>query len=197
MIDKNPDGPAARLEAAARDEVLAYGVRRATATSIARRAGVSRMTVYRHSGGVQQLVLDALFAEFRRLAEGARTTATGAHAREIITTTCLESVRVLRDAELVRALRQHDPELLLPYVIDHFGRGQELLRELLVEAITEGQRDGSVRDVEPPLAALTLLLALESFVLSAAVVPQLADQGAVDAEVVELVDRYLSPEVGA
>ena len=52
------------LLAAVREEVLAYGVRRATATSIAARAGVSRMTVYRRGGGVKQLVLDALSREF-------------------------------------------------------------------------------------------------------------------------------------
>ena len=41
--------------------------RRATATSIAKRAGVSRMTVYRRGGGVKQLVLDALSREFDTL----------------------------------------------------------------------------------------------------------------------------------
>ena len=56
------------LLAAVRDEVLAYGVRRATATSIAHRAGVSRVTVYRRGGGIRQL-LDALVAEFRNAVE--------------------------------------------------------------------------------------------------------------------------------
>ena len=56
------------LLAAVRDEVLAYGVRRATATSIAHRAGVSRVTVYRRGGGIRPL-LDALVAEFRNAVE--------------------------------------------------------------------------------------------------------------------------------
>lgn len=189
----SPDGMQARLESAAREEVLAYGVRRATATSIARRAGVSRMTVYRHSGGVQQLVLDALFAELSRLAPTEVSDAAGEHARESIARSCLAGVRALREAELVDALRRHDPELLLPYVIDHFGRGQELLRDQLAAAIEAGRDDGSVRDIDPELGALTLLLALETFVLSAGAIGELADQRDVDHEIVELVDRYLAP----
>ena len=41
---------------AARDCVLGYGVRRTTLTDVARRAGVSRMTVYRRWPDVQSLI---------------------------------------------------------------------------------------------------------------------------------------------
>ncbi|WP_392423887.1 TetR/AcrR family transcriptional regulator [Barrientosiimonas humi] len=189
---------AAQLVQAAREEVLAYGVRRATATSIARRAGVSRMTVYRHSGGIEQLVLEALYGEFEQLvtasAEGADLEAS---ARPQIVRRVTSALHQIRRSPLVQALRQHDPELLLPYLIDHLGRGQELMRTLLREGIELGQRDGSVRRVDPDVAAITLLMALQGFVVSATVVADLADERAIDDEVALLVDRYLAPRLGA
>jgi AcrR family transcriptional regulator len=49
---------------AARDCVLAVGVRRTTLTDVARRAGVSRMTIYRRWPDVQTLVADLMTREW-------------------------------------------------------------------------------------------------------------------------------------
>lgn len=196
--DAPPADRATQLVQAAREEVLAYGVRRATATSIARRAGVSRMTVYRHSGGIEQLVLDALYSEFEQLitatVEGADLDAA---ARPQIVRRVTAALHQIRRSPLVQALRRHDPELLLPYLIDHLGRAQELMLTFLREGIELGQRDGSVRRVDPDHAAITLLMALQGFVVSATVVADLADERAIDDEVALLVDRYLAPRLGA
>jgi AcrR family transcriptional regulator len=43
---------------ATRDCVLAYGVRRTTVSDVARRAGVSRMSIYRRWPDVRSLVID-------------------------------------------------------------------------------------------------------------------------------------------
>src|SRR5436305_5395787 len=45
---------------AVRESVLAVGVRRTTLTDVARRAGVSRMTLYRLVPDVESLLLDVL-----------------------------------------------------------------------------------------------------------------------------------------
>src|SRR5918992_4746199 len=49
---------------AARDCVLAVGVRRTTLTDVARRAGLSRMTLYRRWPDVRSLVADLMTREF-------------------------------------------------------------------------------------------------------------------------------------
>src|SRR5918992_5733983 len=49
---------------AVRDCVLAVGVRRTTLTDVARRAGVSRMTLYRRWPDVRSLVADLMTREF-------------------------------------------------------------------------------------------------------------------------------------
>src|SRR5881398_3833368 len=53
--------------AATRASVLAVGVRRTTLTDVARRAGVSRMTVYRLVPDVTTLILEVMSREFASL----------------------------------------------------------------------------------------------------------------------------------
>src|SRR3954469_2099772 len=74
-----PDNHAAIL-AAARESVLAVGVRRTTLVDVARRAGVSRMTVYRAFPDVQALVAALMTAEF-----GVVITESTAAARQLST----------------------------------------------------------------------------------------------------------------
>jgi AcrR family transcriptional regulator len=53
-----------RLLDAARESILAVGWRRATLTDVARRAGVSRMTVYRRWPAMRTLLGDLLVREW-------------------------------------------------------------------------------------------------------------------------------------
>src|SRR5690606_41649717 len=53
------------------DAVLAVGVRRTTLTDVARRAGVSRMTLYRRWPDVRSLVGDLMTREWIAVATGA------------------------------------------------------------------------------------------------------------------------------
>jgi AcrR family transcriptional regulator len=182
---------------AVREEVLAYGVRRATATSIAQRAGVSRVTVYRRGGGIKQLILDALVGEFartieqvaRRVAEE-RAPTTG---RQNVVEVTMGIIESLREAPLVGALLTHDPELLLPYLVDRYGRSQQLMLAALSAAIGEGMADGSIRGDDPDLAAQVLLHALTPFVVGSHILTATHAPDDVLREVRHLVDAYLSP----
>src|SRR3954449_436669 len=62
----NRDIPHPILDAT-RASVLAVGVRRTTLTDVARRAGVSRMTVYRLVPDVTTLILEVMSREFATL----------------------------------------------------------------------------------------------------------------------------------
>src|SRR5512139_4265948 len=61
---------------AARDCVLAVGVRRTTLSDVARRAGVTRMTIYRRWPDVRTLVGDLMTREWVAVAAAAATEAT-------------------------------------------------------------------------------------------------------------------------
>ena len=182
-----------RLLAAVRDEVIAYGVRRATATSIAQRAGVSRMTVYRRGGGVKQLVLDALSREFETFLAQVSSGAVAPHARGRLVAGVISAIGAARQAPLVGALRKHDPELLLPYLVDRHGRTQQAVLAYTAAMVGAGVADGSVRPVDVRTASYVLLHALQDFVISAEILAATEDLVDLDAEIAHLVDAYLAP----
>src|SRR3954468_12978768 len=117
-VDVSRDLPEPVL-AATRAAVLAVGVRRTTLTDVARRAGVSRMTLYRLVPDVSTLILEVMSREFAALiaaAEAAARRRRTARARIAATTAAL--VRLLHEEPLFRRVLDVDPELLLPYLTD-------------------------------------------------------------------------------
>src|SRR5438309_11576928 len=100
---------------ATHSSVLAVGVRRTTLTDVARRAGVSRMTVYRLVPDVTTLILEVISREFAALLDDAvRGAARRRTARARIVAMTLDVVHRLPDAPLFRRVIDVDPELLLP-----------------------------------------------------------------------------------
>jgi AcrR family transcriptional regulator len=74
---------------AVRESVLAVGVRRTTLTDVARRAGVSRMTLYRMAPDVEALILAVMTSDFAGLladAEAASARRRTARARLVAMT---------------------------------------------------------------------------------------------------------------
>src|SRR3954464_2628609 len=102
---------------ATRAAVLAVGVRRTTLTDVARRAGVSRMTLYRMVPDVTTLVLEVIAREFAAMLHDAEQRAGRRRSgRARIVATALEVVELLPSAPLFRRVIDVDPELLLPYL---------------------------------------------------------------------------------
>jgi len=178
---------------AAREGILAVGWKRSTLTDVARRAGVSRMTIYRRWPDMQTLLGDLMTREWSTLALG-RTVADDGPARVRVVRAVSATVAALRGNELFRKIVDVDPELLLPYLLDRRGRTQDALLELLAAVVTEGQRDGSVRAGDATLLARSVLLTAHGFALSAGTMTSdaigLAD---LDAELAVLTDHYLAP----
>ena len=181
------------LLAAVREEVLAYGVRRATATSIAARAGVSRMTVYRRGGGVKQLVLDALSREFETQIADVVSGARGETVRDRLTDAVAGGVRALASSALVTALLRHDPELLVPYLVDRLGHSQAAFVRVVTPLLQAGIAEGSVRDADPEALAMMLLHAVQGFVVSSGIIRLDLSEDEVDDELRHLIDGYLRP----
>lgn len=172
---------------AARDNILAVGWRRTTLTDVAKRAGVSRMTMYRRWPDMRSLLADLLVREWGGLIDDALVSADGSIADGVVRT-----VAALRANELFRRIVEVDPELLLPYLLERRGRNQDHILELMAAAIAAGQSDGTVRAGDPALLARTLLLAVQGFVISE---PTMTDVpvAELDRELAALVERYLQP----
>ena len=157
------------------------------------------MTVYRRGGGIDQLVLDCLSREFDAITAAAQTAVRAdASAREALIHGLQLIQRGLRDSELVQAMLRHDPDLLVPYLVERLGHSQRTVRAGLRLAVVAGVADGSMRaDLDPDRASLALLLALQSFLLSADIIRAESSLAEMDAEATRLVDCYVRPEPGA
>jgi AcrR family transcriptional regulator len=183
----------APILAATRDTVLAVGVRRTTLTDVARRAGVSRMTLYRLVPDVTTLVLEVMtrdFAELLRVAEvdaGRRRTARGR-----IVAAAVDVVRRLPQEPLFRRVLDVDPELLLPYLTDRVGATQRLAVGHMRRMLAEGVADGSVRRGDLDLMAATLVMAAVPFVVSARLLEDVGREQALE-ELGRMVDAWLRP----
>jgi AcrR family transcriptional regulator len=180
---------------AARDCILDVGWRRTTLTEVARRAGVSRMTIYRSWSDMSQLLGDLMTREWTTLvARAALVHDSRAGSVERIVATVLRTVRALRDNELFVRIVELDPELLLPYLLSRRGRSQQAVLELVAGQLREGQQAGDVRDGDTEAMARALLLAVHGFVLSAhTMVDDLASEEELDAELGTILTRALVP----
>lgn len=185
----------AEILRAARDCVLAHGVRRTTLTGIARRAGISRMTLYRRFPDVTSVVNALMTEEFCAILRGAQDDEGTGTARERLVTTAVEAVRQLQASPLLRRVLDTDAELLLPYLVERLGSTQRAAEAFLLGYVTEGHRDGSVRRSDPAVQTRALLLLAQSFVISARVAVDGTDPGALAAELADVLDAALRPNL--
>ena len=176
---------------AARESILSVGWNRTTLTDIARRAGLSRMTLYRRWPEMKALLGDLMTREWAGLVDlGPKNP----NHRERLVAGVVGTVSALRGNELFRRIVELDPEMLLPYLLDRAGRSQELVLNLLVREIEAGQAAGEIRAGDPALLARSLVLAAHGFTLSVqTMTDEELDDAAFDAELTELVERYLLP----
>jgi AcrR family transcriptional regulator len=165
---------------AARDSILDFGVRRTNLSDVARRAGVSRTTVYRSYADGEELVRAVMTREFEALMAEMTQHATGANARERLVNQLVETIRALRAHPLMRKIVAAEPELIMPYVLERMGATQRIGFALAHDAVEEGQRDGSIRAGDPTVIAQALVLIQQSFLFSADISTEVAAEQMLD-----------------
>lgn len=182
---------------AAREAILAVGWGRTTLTDVARRAGASRMTLYRRWPDMRALLADLLTREWTA-AVAPSLAPDDADPLGRLVDGVVSAVRALRENPLMARIADIDPELLLPYLLHRRGRSQDLVIGLLAHEIRAAQDAGRVRRGDPDLLARSVVLAAHGFTLSAHTMldgeqPRGSDVGRFDAELATLVERYLQP----
>jgi AcrR family transcriptional regulator len=178
---------------AARACVLAVGVRRTTFSDVARRAGVSRMTLYRRYPDLEALLAALMTYEFGAVVAAARGAADdGASCRERVVAVTVHGASALAGDPLFARLLDLDPELLLPYVTLRLGGMQRMAVADLTAELERGAGDGSVRtDAPPAVLAAAIELMARGFVLAA----HAEHDAALEPwnELARAVDGYLRP----
>ena len=179
---------------AARDCILDVGWRRTTLTEVARRAGVSRMTIYRTWADMPTLLGDLMTREWAGVVTDQVTAEGDKPAVERIVAGIVGTVRMLRQNELFVRIVELDPELILPYLFSRRGRSQELILALTTDAIAEGQKAKEIRRGNAVAIARGLLLATHGFVLSVhTMVDEAVTEQELDDELTTLITRTLQP----
>jgi AcrR family transcriptional regulator len=174
---------------AARASVLAFGVRRTTLADIARRAGVSRMTVYRRYPDAEALLRDLMTRELGGLlAESEGEPSDAPFARRVA-----GAVIAMREHELLRKVMDAEPELLIPYVTDRMGATQQIAFDVARRAIEQGQAEGTVRSGDPAMLAQMIILIVQSFVFSAGINEDAVPAGELLGQLEDLLGRALAP----
>ncbi|WP_433522489.1 TetR/AcrR family transcriptional regulator [Nocardia pseudovaccinii] len=176
---------------AARACVEEFGVRRTTLTEVARRAGVSRPTVYRRWPDTGSLVAELLVRELRAIV--ADTMPAAGDARTRLVEGVVAGAATIRSNPLFGKIFRTDTDLMLTYVFGRLGRNQRALIELFSAGIREGHRDGTIRAGDPEQMATMLLLIAQSAVQSAGTVAPLLAGPALDTELTRAIDGYLAP----
>jgi AcrR family transcriptional regulator len=188
MVDEAPATETAILDAAL-TEVLAHGIRRTSASDIARRAGVARQTLYRYWPDAQAVFAALVTREV--LAVLPAETARAASLDDLVAALVATADRVRR-MPLVERLRDTDPELFARYILERLGTSQRAILAVLSERIAAAQRDGLVRAGEPGRLAAMVLLIVQSAVQSAPLVAEWLDPGAWGAELAAALRGYLA-----
>jgi len=174
-------------------EVLAHGIRRTTASDIARRSGVSRQTLYRYWPDVNSLTAALVTRELSAVVPvGALPASLDELAGDLV-----DIAARIRELPLVSRLRETDPELFARYILERLGTSQRGIQAELTARLTHGQRAGFVRPGEAQAMAAMVLLTAQSAVQSAPLVAEWLPAPTWERELRALVVGYLAPRDGA
>ncbi|MET0813450.1 MAG: helix-turn-helix domain-containing protein [Microbacterium sp.] len=192
MADGVSDTETAILDAA-RDEILAYGIRKTTASDIARRCGIARQTFYRYWPDAQ-----AVFAALvtRELVAVLPVEAPPARTLGDLVAMLVATADAIRAMPLVDRLRETDPELFGRYMLERLGTTQRVILAETARRLGAAQALGVVRAGEPERLAAMVLLIAQSAVLSAPLVAEWVAGDAWTTELAAALRGYLSPLEG-
>lgn len=177
------------LEAAA-GCVLAFGVERVTLAEIARRAGVSRPTVYRRFPDTRSILAALLTARIVRVLDEVESDARG---REALVRRMVAVAGRIRHDEVIMAVLHTAPDLAMVYIAERLGTSQQILIDAVAGEIKLAQEDGSVRAGDARQLATMCLLITQSAIQSAQMVEPILDAGTLATELAYSLNGYLKP----
>ena len=184
---RTPETEGVLLDAALA-ELLAHGIRRTTASDIARRAGVSRQTLYRYWPDAH-----AVFAALvtREVLTAMPPPGQDADDLDALVAVLVTTADRMRRMPLLDRLRTTDPELFGRYVLTRLGTSQRAMHADLARRLASGQERGFVRPGDPAALAAMVLLIVQSAVQSAPLVVEWLDGDEWTAELAAAVTGYL------
>jgi AcrR family transcriptional regulator len=177
-----------RILDAAAHCVVAYGVERVTLAEIARRARVSRPTVYRRWPDTRSILAALLTARVTGALDEVPSQGVG---REALVTRIVAVADRLRHDEVVMSVLHKAPDLAMVYIAERLGTSQQILIDAVASELKLAQEEGSVRPGDPRQLAAMCLLITQSAIQSGQIVAPILDADALAAELAHSLNGYL------
>ena len=175
---------------AAREQFMTFGLRRSTVDDVAKRARVSRVTVYRRIGNKDELVQECLMREYRRFTAEVDAAVAGLPTMEQrMEEGFVLLLRHFRDHPLIGGLLHLEPETMLPFLTVESGPTFVAMREYLATRLRRAQREEGLAESDPTPVAELMVRITVSFLLNPVSVFELDDAD----QARTFVRRYLAP----
>lgn len=185
------DRTSAKILDAAFEMFCHIGIQRTTMEDVARRAGVSRITVYRRFATKSVLVDHVVGRELRRYFQRFLVDMERAgSADERLVVGFVSSLRAIRNNPLIRGLMAADPHAIVPSTIGDDGRTFATVQAFVAGQLRREQETGHVSAaVHAELVAELIVRLCASFLVIPSQVVDLDD----DEALADLARRFLVP----
>lgn len=195
MEERQPswDATQSRILDAADLLIERRGVHGLTIAEVARRAELSRPTIYRNWVDADDVVRAALLRRVARILSGFPALDPDRADRAGLVDDVLRFIALFRADAVYGRLIDDEPEAFTRYTLQRVGSSQRMILEWLAAAIGAAQTGGSVRVGEPHEMAVMLLLIAQSAVLSHGTVSELISEPAWQRELRCALDGLLRP----
>ncbi|MEP9393123.1 TetR/AcrR family transcriptional regulator [Gordonia sp. VNQ95] len=194
-VDVEEDPIRVRLLDAAYDQFRRMGIQRTSLEEVARRAGTSRVTLYRKFTNKDILVEEVMLREFRRyLVQFLADVAPARTAADRLVAGFLSAYRAVTTNPLIIGLLEVEPSVLAGLIGGDDGRLLTAVRIFVAAQLREEQQAGNLRgDLDVDLTAEMLARISVSFVVIPSHIIDLSD----DDQLVDVARRYLVPMLDA
>ncbi|ORB66190.1 TetR/AcrR family transcriptional regulator [Mycolicibacterium tusciae] len=193
MLSISNDSPQTigdRILTAAAECVLAFGVDRVTLAEIARRAGVSRPTVYRRWPDTRSVLAALLTSRVIGVLDAVPSRQVG---RRPLVERIVTVAELLRRDDVVMSVLRSAPDLAMIYIAERLGTSQQVLLDAVAADIKLAQEEGSVRPGDPRQLGAMCLLITQSAIQSGQIVAPILDADALATELAHSLNGYLKP----
>jgi AcrR family transcriptional regulator len=170
--------------------VIAYGVDRVTLAEIARRARVSRPTVYRRWPDTRSVLAALLTMRITGALDEVPSRGVG---REVLVERIVAVAEHLRRDDVVMSVLRKAPGLAMVYIAERLGTSQQILIDAFAADLKLAQEEGSVRAGDPRQLAAMCLLITQSTIRSGQIVAPILDADALAVELAHSLNGYLKP----
>lgn len=161
----NGDRTRTRLLDAAYEQFCRMGIQRSSMEDVARRAGLSRITLYRRFATKDELVEQVMLREFRRYFDRFLVDIQQAEsAADRVVLGFVSSLRAIRGNPMIGGLISAEPNLVAGSMIGDDGLMLATVRQFLAAQLRQEQRAGNVSaDLDTDLVAEMMVRISASF----------------------------------